>query len=186
VEAEETSTTEYFSCDDCLGSHILCGTCMNEAHCYMPFHSVRQWVGEVGKDGCYLRSTLEETGYILFLGHCGDTCLTSLRMAGQSGDPIKSVHKLTVMDTSGICSMNVMYCSCPDARTYSAQLLEEKIFPATDDRPATAFTFRLLDHFHQLNVTAKVSVTEFHNTMVLLTDPVNPDGVPVCILYYTG
>jgi hypothetical protein len=59
------------------------------------------------------------------------------------------------------------------------QLLDMKLFPATDERPKTAFTFHVLRHFHAFNLSAKMAAFDFHSAMTQLTDSVEPHKVPV-------
>ncbi|KAJ2921444.1 hypothetical protein H1R20_g15648, partial [Candolleomyces eurysporus] len=50
------------------------------------------------------------------------------------------------------------------------QLLERRLYPATATNPKTAATFRALEVFELLQYEAKVSVFEFYQTIVRLTD----------------
>ena len=45
------------------------------------------------------------------------------------------------------------------------QLLDFGLFPASNNRPATAFTFHLLDHFQELSFQSKVSLYDFWKTL---------------------
>ena len=43
-------------------------------------------------------------------------------------------------------------------------------YPATTARPVNAFTFSLLDFFHELTVQGKTSLYDFHHTIARVTD----------------
>jgi hypothetical protein len=45
--------------------------------------------------------------------------------------------------------------------------------------PQTAFSFAVLDNFHQLTLSSKKSMYDYHDALVKLTDPVFPQDVPV-------
>ena len=60
------------------------------------------------------------------------------------------------------------------------QLLRAGWFPATFNRPKTAFSFKCLNMFHELTLQAKTPLYNFYHTIVHLTDnlelrkPVSP------------
>lgn len=53
---------------------------------------------------------------------------------------------------------------------YGTQLMRAKWFPATIDRPRTAFTFDVLNHFHHLTLQGKTTPWDFYNAIVHETD----------------
>ena len=56
-------------CNDCFGSPTLCTSCLKRSHTTLPFHRVAQWDGE-----CFHRSSLDQAGITLNLGHAGVLC----------------------------------------------------------------------------------------------------------------
>lgn len=69
-------------CRDCFGSPLLCQPCLLESHRDLPFHRVDVWDEE---SRYFRRSSLQQAGFVLYLGHGGDLCphATTLRDPGQ-------------------------------------------------------------------------------------------------------
>ena len=59
--------------------------------------------------------------------------------------------EFVVIHSNGIHVINLAFCGCETAETYSRQLLRYHWLPATDDRPRTAATFQVLEEFHLLH-----------------------------------
>jgi len=70
--------------------------------------------------------------------------------------------------------VDVRFCRCGhlsyDDREHRTQLLRVGWFPASQDRPQTAFTFVALDLFHELSVQGKISAHDYYYGTVHLTD----------------
>jgi hypothetical protein len=47
------------------------------------------------------------------------------------------------------------------------------------EHPQTAFSFAVLDNFHQLTLSSKKSLYDYHDALVKLTEPVFLQDVPV-------
>lgn len=60
------------------------------------------------------------------------------------------------------------------------QLLCARIFPASEELPATGFTFTLLKQYSLLSTIAKVTAEGFYNVLVAQTNPSFPVTVPDC------
>lgn len=84
--------------------------------------------------------------------------------------PTDNVPSFIVFDTSGIHSVNLSYCGCIGAPHRRIQLLRSLWFPASFDRPKTAFTFDLLNTFHLLNLQGKLSLYDFHEAIYNKSD----------------
>ncbi len=54
-------------------------------------------------------------------------------------------------------------------------------FPATPGRPATAFTFTVLDLFHELSVQGKISAHDFYHGIVHLVNNTGLVEIHVCL-----
>lgn len=103
-------------------------------------------------------------GLRFYLGHEGSPC-----------DQSKArVKELVVYDMTGYHSVDVTFCGCyDDSEGYIpqwVQLLRVGWYPATHERPRTAFTVHLLSFFHELNVQAKTNLHDFHKTLERITD----------------
>ena len=66
-------------CSDCFPALVLCKECCRKSHQRLPFHRVQKWMGKY-----FMRSSLQEVGVSLHLGHSGDLC------------PIRSVRHQTL------------------------------------------------------------------------------------------
>lgn len=79
-----------------------------------------------------------------------------------------------VADVHGVQAVRVRFCECLDEQDDLTrewrQLFREGWFPATTSRPTTAFTFQLLDTFHELNLQGKTNLYDFWKTIECLTD----------------
>lgn len=157
-----------YRCTDCFGPrHIFCAPCLLRGHTHMPFHRVQQWTGEFFKD-----IQLSDLGHVIYLGHPDGRPCPRFSI----GPP--ELHPLKVMHTNGIHSIKVSYCECEGIPLHE-QLLMHSIFPATDKKPATGFTFATLDQFLRANLISKTSAWDYCINMRHSTDPVQPHEAPV-------
>lgn len=58
------------------------------------------------------------------------------------------------------------FCGCIGAESRDVQLLQARLFPASPERPATAFTFDLLDTCEELALQGKVNVYDIYNAII--------------------
>jgi len=112
-----------------------------------------------------------DIGFILFLQHGGCNCPLPLTA---------TVKTITVVDVLAIHRVNVGFCSCIGGLDPEEQLISARIFPATREKPATAFTFNLLEHFRTFNLVSKTAANDYLKSLSVLTNSVLPDLVPVC------
>ena len=118
--------------------------------------------------------TLTATGLVVQLGHDdGDTCPTP-----------SSLHDLMVFDLSGVHRLVICYCCCDGVLFKDEQLLDECWFPATVDRPTTAFTFDILDFFHKLQDRNKCNPYDFYHAIIQRSDAagLNPNIVYIFLI----
>lgn len=83
------------------------------------------------------------------------------------------VRTLTVIDLTGIHSVNVRWCECGDSPGGSSrrvQLLRMSWFPTTAERPNTVVTFDTLRFFHILTSQAKTTFYDFYETLAKRID----------------
>ncbi len=121
--------------------------------------SGQEWDGDK-----FVRRTLRELGAIVQLGHKDGNCTT----------PSETIRRVVVADITGVQAVDVRFCDCVDVtgdftREWT-QLFRRGWFPATTNRPATAFTFTLLDTFQELNFQGKTNLYDFWKTIERLTD----------------
>lgn len=112
-------------------------------------------------NGLYFSNeTLQNIGLKIQLGHDGADCAAP---AAKSTD-------FEVLDTSGQHTITLSFCGCPGAPHPRVQLLRSQWFPATTNRPNSAFTFDVLNMFQLLNLQGKISAYDFYESMMRKTD----------------
>ena len=157
-------------CLSCIGHHGWCRTCAVKAHQSLPFHRLQRWNGRF-----YEAISLQDLGFTLNLGHCGDVCPLSTREDRQS-------NQITVVDSAGIFVHSVKWCRCDgdSDQDKHLQLLRHRLFPSTILRPQTAFSFNVLDEFLVDSLECKTSASSFYSKLRRLTNNAFPDTLPVC------
>ena len=80
-----------------------------------------------------------------------------------------------VFDLSGAHRLVVRYCRCIHTSPKHIQLLRNSWFPATIERPSTAFNFDMLDFFHKLQNQSKCNPYDFYHTIRQRTDAAGLD-----------
>ena len=78
--------------------------------------------------------------------------------------------EFVVVHDNGVHVVSLTFCGCETAGTYFRQLLRVRWFPATSDKPRTAATFCVLEHFHILSLESKISCYDFYNALSRLSD----------------
>jgi hypothetical protein len=163
-------STAVFRCtghDHCFQADPLCQICIVRVHTALPFHRIEEW------NGTHFKATsLDTLGYVLHLGHAGQSC--------PNVDHSKShLRQMVIVHTNGFHKLSVCFCFCYHAPREATQLSNAQLFPATMEHPQTAVSFAVLDNFHQLTLSSKKSMFDYHDALVKLTDPVFPQDVPV-------
>lgn len=112
--------------------------------------------------------TLHNLDFVMYLGHDGAPCPASVRLL-----------EMVIIHTNGIHRRSVQFCDCNSLTENFQQLLILRLFPATLKFPATAFTFDLLDVFHQLTLCSKITPYDYFDTLKKLTNLAFPQDVEV-------
>ncbi|KAI0071621.1 hypothetical protein K474DRAFT_1686991 [Panus rudis PR-1116 ss-1] len=170
-------------CHDCLAEPVLCSDCCRNMHGRLPFHRVSKW-----KDNTFCRSSLLKAGVTLDLGHGGNNeddesdgddeffevvsggiQFEKMRLRkdlDRDGNPI-----LLIVDINGIHQIRARFCRCAHGRDIqrNVQLLQMGLYPATDGKPKTAFTFRLLDNLITDNLETKTTIVKYYAKLQRLT-----------------
>jgi CxC2 like cysteine cluster associated with KDZ transposases len=168
-----------YRCQDCFWEPFLCLGCCLEVHQLLPFHKLSRWDGR-----CFVSTTLKDLGYSLHLGHGGLKC-PQFNDSNEEWVEEENFFKsstLTVVDTTGIHQLSVHWCSCPNTSSPDQQLLHAELFSASYKMPKTAFTFKVLNHFHLDSMECKTSAQNFYSKLRRLTNNVFPDLVPVSMI----
>ncbi|KAF8501150.1 hypothetical protein F5888DRAFT_1582595, partial [Russula emetica] len=148
-----------YKCKDCFsGSLLRCRDCVVDAHQDHPFHRVEVYL----EWPFFAAVTLQSLGLRVQLGHGGAPCPL----------PSTGPENFCIFDTSGVHYISVDFCDCRTNRFVHErnQLLCACLFPATFNRPQTAFTFDCLNTFHELTLQGKTPLYDFYHTILHKTD----------------
>ena len=102
-------------------------------------------------DTFFKDTSLQELGQQVNLGHMGCPC----------PQPLAEIRSFTVVNLSGVHSINLCYCGCQGAPECRIQLLCQGWFPVSMKLPETAFTFDFLNTFHLVNLHSKTALYNF-------------------------
>jgi hypothetical protein len=160
-----------YRCQDCFTSTPSCQQCLLRSHNNLPLHHIQCWTGTH-----FERTNLGDLGFKLFLGHGTMRCPNA-----PTGS--NSKERLTVIvHTNGIHKLDVEYCYCAHATDEPSQLTCAGLFPATMEKPETAFTFTVLKEFHAHTLSSKKSAYDYFIALQKLTNNAFPDRTYVSIL----
>jgi hypothetical protein len=154
----------------------------------------------------FLKSSLYKLGFILHLGHGGQRCPerggeddvwedddgdqeTGFCVEDWVEIPDEKKKKnpdnvLVIADSLGIFRHRVSWCKCTNASDHAMQLFQEHLFPSSFERPNSAFTFAVLDHFYIDAMECKTAAQAFSRKLCRMTNNAFPDRVPVCAIYH--
>jgi hypothetical protein len=155
-----------FTCRDCTWAGLCCLACIVSIHQEHPCHRPHHWNGEYWE-----RTSLDALGFVWYLGHGGQSCP---HLNNDSGP-----QRMTLADINGIHTVTVGTCRCDKAPDLFKQLLNCEILPASMERPRTAFTFRLMRHFHLLNLISHITPWDLSSALHRMSDNINPTCIPV-------
>lgn len=153
----------------CFQGRLRCQSCIVRDHMSLPFHRIEKWTGTY-----FMGTSLKSLGYILHLGHSGEPCPNVDHNRAQP-----RFRPMVITHSNGLHNIPVQFCCCYSAPPDAIQLLDAQLFPATMEHPQTAFSFGVLDHFHQLTLSSKKSLFDYNDCLVKLTDPAFPQDIPV-------
>ncbi|KAH9848497.1 hypothetical protein C2E23DRAFT_739298 [Lenzites betulinus] len=146
-------------CLDCDPQPLRCEGCAIEAHKYGWCHRVQRWTGRA-----YVVTNLRDLGLRVQLGHADNS---------PCANPDPARKDFCVVDIHGQHNIALSFCACDQAKKAGSryeQLLRRRLFPATQTDPNTAFTFRLLEHYHIQSLQGKISMYDYYTTLERQTD----------------
>ena len=114
------------------------------------------------KNGFFDRTSLHSLGYVCHLGHGGNACPADVRH-----------HQLTIIDINGWHKLRVRFCKCGASgvsHEHYRQLLRMCWYPASFNRPKTAFTFDLLETYHKVTLQGKLNLYDFYHAIMQKTN----------------
>lgn len=173
---QDNADAALYRCQDCPFGPIMCRLCVLKDHRSRPFDRIRRWSVE---DQCWVKTTLPQLGYVMFVGHGHKCCPMYARREDES--PMYEAHarEMVVLHEHGIMNVNMVLCICEGAPSNAQQLLAGGLWPATWDQPKTATTLAALELFDSLNHQAQVNVHDFLGCLNRMTDAVLTDEVQV-------
>jgi hypothetical protein len=154
------ATTSLFQCRDCLPQSVTCQQCLLRHHQRLPTHRARWWTGMH-----FANISLRALGVAFHLGHGGAPCNMGLD------------RDFLLCDTNGFHMITMRFCRHPGHGDPARQLLEAQIFPSSDKRPATGFTFPLLRQYALLESEGKLTMKRYYDVLVYLTNALLPHEV---------
>ena len=89
---------------------------------------------------------------------------------------------IVVVDVSGVHSIALRYCYCPNAKPKHEQLLDLALYPTSHIRPRTAFTLAVLDDFLLQNRECQTSAMSYYSMLRRRTNYSFPQLVPVSVM----
>ncbi|KAK7022007.1 hypothetical protein VNI00_017109 [Paramarasmius palmivorus] len=149
-----------YRCRDCFSMELMCKGCIVDLHRERPLDVIQFWNGRF-----FQRVSLESLGLVVQLGHTSNTPCPAPNTSAPAN--------FTVLHTNGFHRVRIQYCECGNAGSLAhmhQQLLRHEWYPATAKVPKTAFTFRLLEHFHTMTLVGKVTAYDYYRGLENLTD----------------
>lgn len=151
-------STPYYCCEDCTGQRTYCKDCVLRRHGENPFHRISTWNPLSGRKEV---ASLYDLGLtIKFIHENGADC-----------DTLTPTMRLTlkVIHTNGVHQLGYWRCGCYKHHTSTkvrpAQLVANKLFPASHTDPLTAFTFDTLHLFDVQNLESSMNVKQFCDSL---------------------
>lgn len=149
-----------YKCRDCFNSQYECQDCIVRRHQQLPCHRVRRWNGRFLE-----RVALIDLGCVLALGEHQQPCRDA------------SEREILVGSMQGFHRIKVSYSRCAKSVNYPSevqQLLHAGLFPCSDDRPSTAFSFDALRINHLASTEGKISGGRLYAILVSITNSAQP------------
>lgn len=159
------TNTGVIKCQDCFGGQLCCADCVLQGHALLPLHRLLvslcsfripclplMLVLQCWSGSFFAPTSLYSLGHRVYLGHEGKPCPNTRSVA----------DSFTVVNTSGIHTVKVVFCCCAGLPKPHVQLLCVQWFPATMHSPHTAFTFDILNTFLLLNLQGKISLFDYY------------------------
>jgi hypothetical protein len=171
-----------FRCSDCFPhSSLRCVGCLLENHKENPLHQIEVCLSSFFRSSTQLlllqewngtffeKRQLKDLGLRVQLGHGGRPCPC----------PAPGSSDFVIIHVNGVHHVNVDFCDCGSLESPSphprVQLLRFGWFPATFERPKTAFTFDLLKLFHKVTLQGKTTLYDFYMAIIQLSDSLEID-----------
>ncbi|KAJ7686283.1 hypothetical protein B0H17DRAFT_940549 [Mycena rosella] len=144
-------------CRDCTQYRGACRACFVKDHKYNYFHWAEVWDAELG---FYRRHDMSLIAPPLAVGHGSERC-------DQVPEDTPGLP-FTITHTNGV--HRTLIHRCGHKTDPVEPLMKSQLFPATFDKPATAYTFQVMQNFHIHNLESKQSAYDYCGSLMRLTD----------------
>jgi hypothetical protein len=95
-------------------------------------------------------------------------------------------NSFIVIDVDGIHPVSMDFCGCFCSPPQYIQLLRSRLYPATIHFPATAMTFRVLDHVQMVCYQSKLSIHDYFTAISRQMDNTGLACLPVSFISTTA
>lgn len=164
-----------FSCLDCAPLVYECQDCIVKYHQRHPFHHINQYTLNLASGSWYFNwTTLDDLGFIYYLGHSGHHCSQALAT---------DIKMYTVINNNGIHYIKILACACPTVPSLLSQLAMAWFLPATTERPQTLFTHKVLNSFYHHTHESGATAYAYFKALRWITNDVHHDLVQVCTIF---
>ena len=120
----------------------------------------------------FVRAALIDVSLTIQLGHAdGSYC----------SNPVPPRQGFCVVDTNGHHTVAIRFCRCnrtAESGSPMQQLLRRDLYSATHLEPHTAFTFRLMEHYHIQSLQGKISMYDYYESLERMADNTGTHRVP--------
>lgn len=89
---------------------------------------------------------------------------------------------LTVVDVKGVCFLRAAWCRCLNAPSQRDQLLDARLWPSSQRRPQTVFSFSFLRQTQIETLTCKTSIGRLWKKAKRTTSFFEPNRVIVSVI----
>jgi hypothetical protein len=164
-----------YRCLECSYGLLFCRECTVESHRALPLHRLEVCLFracttpssyshhlQCWRDGFFDRESLHALGFVCHLGHRGAACPM---------DP--PPHDIIIINANGWHKLQVRFCTCGTSTSrpgHYHQLLRMRWYPASFNRPRTAFTFDLLETYHKVTLQGKLNLYDFYLAIMQKSD----------------
>ncbi|PPQ76396.1 LOW QUALITY PROTEIN: hypothetical protein CVT26_015366 [Gymnopilus dilepis] len=159
------SVAAKYRCRGCTQDFLRCQSCAINDHLLSAWHHLEEWTGTH-----FARTSLSCIGYIYQLGHFGRPC--------PNRAPGSPICNMVVMHTNGFHNVDIGFCACDGSQSPPYQLMAANLFPASLEKPQTAFTHEVLESYQKLSLRSKINAYDFHRSLQEMTNAVFVHNVP--------
>ncbi|KAF8135928.1 hypothetical protein K438DRAFT_2122025 [Mycena galopus ATCC 62051] len=152
-----------YRCLECFNAPMWCRACIVHEHHYNPFHHIERWDGKMfARDALATTRPFDKSQFPPRCPH------------HRPGDP--DIGQFTIGDHNGFHTTWIEFCEYvrPGDHARWQQLVAVRLFPASFDKPQTAFTFTAMKQFHVHSLASKKSAYDYVKALCQLSNNASP------------